>query len=193
MTLVDTKIKTLRGLTLIELIFVIILMAALATTGLALFRLYSEDFKINRTAEQIQQLLEAASSYYVDNGCWPDPNAQCQGPNNWTKFVSSYIPLTIPSNATKPVNPWNYPYQYQQDNDPNSVGTRYQVTTTVPNQNIAKLIIAKLPSGAIQNSNCNASTPCIILSETTTPALNQVNENNIILRSIGSYGIYLSG
>ena len=63
--------------------------------GIAFFQKYSLSSKIDKTATQMQQVLQAAAAFYVDNGCWPGSaqNSNCKQctiitPPNFNQYLN---------------------------------------------------------------------------------------------------------
>jgi prepilin-type N-terminal cleavage/methylation domain-containing protein len=61
-----------RGFTLIEILLVLVLVAALAAAGIAAYQVQQRNFKVEKTALQMQLWLQAGQAYYADCGVWPE-------------------------------------------------------------------------------------------------------------------------
>lgn len=59
------------GYSLLELMLVIAILAMLATFGLSAYQQKMQNFRIEKTALQMQQWLEASLTYYAKNNVWP--------------------------------------------------------------------------------------------------------------------------
>jgi len=92
-----------RGFTLLELMLVIALIAAISLVGLSVYRQQLLNFQIDKTALQLQQWLQAGQAYYQDCGFWPDPNQRgmaqllgqeitCNGNDKKLKVPVQYMP-----------------------------------------------------------------------------------------------------
>jgi len=169
--------KKITGFTLLESLLVVVIVAAIATFGFATFRHLSEDFKVNRTVLQIQQLLQAGSTYYVNNNCWPNAN-ECKQP---VSDFTAYIPIATAQ------NPWGNSYRYQETLD----ALKFQVLANgIPNL-LANRIVNRLPNAIVQN--CTAKN-CSILAEIPIPAPAASSpETNFLIRAINSSVVNLSG
>ena len=100
-----------HGFTILELLLVIAILGILTTYYLSYFQQRTQDVKINRATQQIQELLQAASSFYLKYGHW---RTSCADAN--------FIPF-IPTGST--LNPWgtNKPYICQ----PTTSGKKFQI------------------------------------------------------------------
>lgn len=156
-----------RAFTLIELLLVIAIIGILVSTGLSLLQTRAKQTKVEKTALQIQQLLQAGMAYYVDNGCWPAPKdespsgCKTQSPPD---FITNYVPVGI----TK--NPWGNSYVWH------SSGSLFYIQTVVSDAQTAKNLAALLPSAKVTSSG--------IVSQTTIPA--QAVNNSIVLYKVGT-------
>lgn len=169
-----------RGFTIIELLLVIALIAAMSVSGIALFQQRTTQLKIEKTALQIQQWLQAAMSYYVDNGAWPtDVSQLLQDANNSTKAY--YLPLSVAN------NPWGYAYSIQ----PIQNNRLIEVTVNVPVFNAGNLlayaqrIAARLPNATATGT----ATTALVSADANVPgsAIHTNNGNSISI--IGIYKI----
>jgi prepilin-type N-terminal cleavage/methylation domain-containing protein len=61
-----------QGFTLIELLLVIVVISVLVMFGFGTYRQYALNLKAKQVAQQMQLIMQIASSYYVRNDCWPD-------------------------------------------------------------------------------------------------------------------------
>jgi prepilin-type N-terminal cleavage/methylation domain-containing protein len=144
-----------RAFTLIELLLVIAIIGILVSTGLSLLQTRAKQTKVEKTALQIQQLLQAGMAYYVDNGCWPAakgsvPNGcKVQSPPD---FETTYVPV----GSTK--NPWGNDYTWTKSEN----GVLFQLTTKLADDQTANNIAALLPSAKVTGST--------LLTEITIPA-----------------------
>lgn len=60
-----------QGLTLLEVLMVMVIISAFILFGVNYINQRTQEIRIDRTVSQMQQVLNAALSYYVDNGTWP--------------------------------------------------------------------------------------------------------------------------
>lgn len=145
--------NTTKGFTLIELLLVIALIAAMTVSGVAFYRQRTTQLKIEKTSLQMQQWLQAAMAYYVDNGAWPaDASALLEDPSN--PAVSYYLPDSIKT------NPWGYDYSIEPIQDNRLI----KVSVNVPDYDqgeplaYAQRIAARLPNA---DASLVASKPLI--------------------------------
>jgi len=90
-------IKT-AGFTLIELMLVIAIMALITSFGVMMVRKHAESERLNKTALQMQGILQAAMAYDVDQDDWPD-ELPCDGSGTVTDLFLQYLPnQTVQSN-----------------------------------------------------------------------------------------------
>lgn len=91
--------KTIGGFTLIEMLLVMVIIAAIIYASIGYVTRRTEQMRIDKTSLQMQQILNAGMAYYVDNGKWPtDIEKDLQG---------RYLPA-----VPKPLNnPYQHPYQ----------------------------------------------------------------------------------
>jgi prepilin-type N-terminal cleavage/methylation domain-containing protein len=85
--------KIPSGLTLIELIFVIAVIAVLGSMGILFYQHRMQDQKIEQTAQQMGQWLQAGMAYYVRNKKWPTGTD--------ILITQGYMPITAAGR-----NPW---------------------------------------------------------------------------------------
>jgi len=65
--------KKAKGFTLLELMLVLVLLTTLAMAGLAMYQIQLRNFRVDKTALQMQQWMQASLAFYVDCHKWPDP------------------------------------------------------------------------------------------------------------------------
>lgn len=71
--------KRQSGVTLIEILLVMVIVSAIFYIVAGFIQQKTLQFKINRAATDIQEILNAALSYYVTNGQWPTAISCLQG------------------------------------------------------------------------------------------------------------------
>lgn len=137
--------KQIYGFTLIELLFVIALIGVLASFGVSMMQKRAENFKIEKTALQMQHMLQAGMAWNVDHkGDWP----QCGDTKNHSQDQGFYVNY-IGENVTN--DPWGlHSYQWcntSQFNPP--MGNRFFIDAEARDNQAAKRIAALLPSADI--------------------------------------------
>lgn len=156
-----TLIKHKNGFTLLELLLIIILFSVIAMSGIATYQLYSTRAKVERTAKQMQQILEAASSYFIDYGCWPG-DSSC--PSNAPAF-NQYMTVSA-------INPWGQNYSYSNVSNTK----KFQVLSgNLPSSAVSAQVAALLPSAVINGQQ--------VLTQIAIPAKiksSQVNSKYMI-------------
>jgi prepilin-type N-terminal cleavage/methylation domain-containing protein len=154
--------KQQSGFTLIELMLVAAIIAAISVIGISAYRQQLINFQVDKTALQMQQWMEGAVSFYVNCNQWPgvpnstDPDltplAQLQGYNargvavqtcNKTQGAASGVVYVAQGSINN--DPWGQAYVLTTP----APGSRqdFQVTTgnTVPNALVGR-IAARLPN-----------------------------------------------
>jgi prepilin-type N-terminal cleavage/methylation domain-containing protein len=157
----DVSIKA-KGFTLLELMLVIVLLTTLTIAGLAMYQIQLKNFKVDKTALQMQQWLEAGLAFYVDCHQWPDPSVDpdimnkmmgktaltaedCQNPV-YQNQIRQYMPPGSNENG-----PWLNKYEIVV---PDSVPDKpsFYIKTNLGKYsdalfNVGKMIAARLPFG----------------------------------------------
>jgi prepilin-type N-terminal cleavage/methylation domain-containing protein len=137
--------KRFKGFTLIELLFVIALIGVLASFGVSMMQKRTENFKVEKTALQMQHMLQAGMAWNVDHKSeWP----QCGNTRNHSQDQGFYVNY-IGENVTD--DPWGlHSYQWcntGQFNPP--MGNRFFIDAEARDNQTAKRIAALLPSADI--------------------------------------------
>ena len=175
------------GFTLIELLFVIAIIGVLASIGMTLSKQQAQKTKIEKTALQIQQILQAGQSYYADNKCLPDDNSVaapvnpilsgCTNITNPPAF-SNYLPIGSTNASGFPIGPWGNVYKWGTTADKSKFRVCTEATGPVGllTSAIANRIAGLLPNALTLSSgaaDCSArvatetcsGTNCIVASE----------------------------
>lgn len=147
------KYQQVAGFTLIELLFVLAIIGVLASLGVAMLQKRTENFKVHKTALQIQHILQSGMAWNVDhNSAWPDTCGNTTG--NVTDFYRNYIGDNI-INA-----PWGSPYHWcRTDKYATPQGDRFYVDAKAKNNNTAQRIAVLLPSADICTDKPNDDNP----------------------------------
>jgi prepilin-type N-terminal cleavage/methylation domain-containing protein len=162
-----------QGFTLLELLFVIIIAGVITLLGIHLYQIRSETYKVEKTAQQIQQILQAGVSYYIDRKIWPTSTTP-------SPDFNLYLPFSTSS------NPWgNYPYEFHPTPD----NFKFQVIAHNISLSAANRIAALLPSAI---TTCFANT-CEVLAEVAAPPTATQELTNYIIKFIGRYTLVLKG
>lgn len=170
-------IKRSSGFTLIELLLVLALVVALTAAGLFAYQIQLRNFRVDKTALQMQQWLQAGMAFQADCGQWPVDSVAnpdillvmtgqspltltiCPGltpPNPDQK--RTYMPLGIDKTHPNGPGPWmNYynfgPYDINNPTPPPTTQLFYVKTYIGPvnltTQNNAAMIAGRLPNADI--------------------------------------------
>jgi prepilin-type N-terminal cleavage/methylation domain-containing protein len=133
------------GFTLIELIFVVAIIGVTIAIGLSYMEKLAERTKEKTTSLQIQQILQAAMTYYVAKNTWPsDGNTTSAGD------FADYIPA-IDRLATNSWGVNNYSWTAQT-----SGGKLFTVSTVVPDNDTAARIASSLPNATNTTTTVNS-------------------------------------
>lgn len=142
-----------KGFTLIELMLVLVVIAVMLVFAFRMIRIKTEHMLVDRTSLQMQQIFEAATSYYIDQfqQVSSTPNQPLGEGGSWPSSIQDLVNDTyLPTNFVN-VNPWGNPYSASPSPANTNVtpaiplGRTYIVTTTVPNSTIAMQIANSLP------------------------------------------------
>lgn len=148
------KINKQRGITLLELLLVIAVLAAMSVAGISYLREKALNAKIDKTALQMQMWMQAAIAYHHDNGKWPT-----------SADVQAMMPTYMPENSDKSVWFSNAMPQiglYSFDNTLPKA-TRTDLTLELPDisgisgTELANRISGKLPFAKVNGSTVYAT------------------------------------
>lgn len=131
-----------KAFTIIELLLVIAIIGVMASLGVTLYEKGLQKRKIEQTALQLKQLVQASMTYYAYNDKWPHENTEQQDYCKTTPtdpFCSSYIPLY------KRQDPWGGRYYWKKD----PKGNLFDIYTDSYRSSIAQRIRAKLPNATV--------------------------------------------
>jgi general secretion pathway protein G len=109
------KRKSERGITLIEMLVVVTIIALFA--ALVAPRMMGQADKARRTAAraQIESFMTALGAYHLDTGSYPSTdqglNALRVKPENQAQWAGPYLPKDIP------LDPWSHAYLYKFPGD----------------------------------------------------------------------------
>lgn len=166
-----------HGFTLFETLIVIAILSVIAALAILTYRKKEVGFKVDKTAIEMQHVLEAAMAWHVDHSAWPDNNSgetcATAAPTapTLTPFVSDYLP-----NANNQSSYGSY-YCWQQTTS----GNLFWVALQLPGADYltAEQIAARLPNGvAIDDPLINDPTGhectseddyCYVRAEVTAP------------------------
>lgn len=176
-----------KGFTLIEMLLVLVIVSGVIYIGAGYLQQRALSLRIDRTSGQMQQILNAGMSYYVNNTSnWPSAGA-LDGTN--VLQTGGYLPASMPS-------PWNgVAYQVYATTTNFYVSVKMP-TTTLTSVNIAKTIAGTLPlsftdqSGSVTTSTtpCTTGSACYVIASVNIPSQNLGNSQQVSFA-----GLYHSG
>jgi len=148
-----------RAFSLIEMMFVIILIAVIALYAVNVMKKRSDEALATKTATDMQQWLQAAQNYYGTKQKWPPINGQDGGWNALIKEnllpASSACSSILMPGGNSPNNCNNYSnFALSYPGNDNEKAAYASVILNVPSEALAKNIASKLPnSNIIKNNN----------------------------------------
>jgi len=182
--------KPQRGFTLIEILLVIAVIAVIASLAILTYRGHSQTTRIEKSALELQQVLEAALAYNADQAQWPANNSalpSCTPTAAANTFVNGYLPNARTTDAFGA----NYCWSKAGTSD-----RLFWVAIPVPgnDQAMAKRIAARLPNAIITSDPTSATMPacvdnatCYVRSEVAQPGLTTSNVTHEYVATSGSY------
>lgn len=168
-------LKNKRGFTLLELLLVIVVMVAMAVAGIHLSEIKAEHAQVDHTALTMQQLLESATSYYIQQY-----NATSQGQNtgSWPTAISDLITAGLLPASFVNKNSWGEPYNITSS----ATANMFTLQTDVPSQALAMLLSSRMPIATTEQSDKNYSVTASIsipsYNYNNARAVNDVNYVN---------------
>lgn len=157
------KIRKINGFSLLEVMLVIVIMTMIAVFALRMQGPHFRQAMVDRAATQEKQIMEAATSYYIDNGKWPvlEGTTTSPSPDNIQELTNpssskgnaSYLPPSILDKKTRQLmSPFGDPYSIgpftatdQTDGTANSNATIFEVQVDTKDPATAILLKSKLP------------------------------------------------
>ena len=158
--------KKQLGFTLLELLFIIVIIGIIVSITVASYQQKTNNLKIDKTALQMQQIMQAATQFRNDNGYWPDSS------NPPATFTQNYLPIGSTT------NPWGQSFTYNLD----TTSDTFQVFSGVtPNAISANRIRSLLPNASINTSN---PTQVIFANDSggmlTDPAIKVIGQTGLL-------------
>ena len=112
------KIKQTKGISLIELILVLVAISVLTLSSVQLIAAKVEQNKVRKAADQIQGWLLAAQAYFRAQSTTPDQNYTQY--DTWPSTMEQMFPYiassTVQNLSISTTDPWGDPYQPQPEN-----------------------------------------------------------------------------
>jgi type II secretory pathway pseudopilin PulG len=199
--------RKIIGFTLLEVLLVLVIGTTILGLVLNYTTLTTDQFRRNKEAVQIQQILNAALAYYVQYGRWPgNTNGQwtCLDSNH-NLMSSNYVPAGkgasgIPgcSGSTIWLSAYSTPFSTGWDTTTNNFYVITQIPTAKSAPTNSLVISGMLPLGVTATANgsappvtaasCLATGSCYVSSGVSPPGQSLNNA-----RSINFAGIYHHG
>ncbi len=145
-------IKKNRGVTLIEIMLMIIVLALLSLYTFAKLQSRSQQLLERTAAVEMKNLLEASLAYYADFQHWPEDLAAL-----WETYLpqsAQCSPWPGEQEEAEESNkrcPGKKLYQGQSD------GIFYSISVTVPSSRMAAQLAARLPRGLVKDGTVSSS------------------------------------
>lgn len=183
--------QKIKGFTLIEMILVLVIMSSILVMLVNLGENRFDQFRRDKAALQMQQIMNAALSYYVSNGSWPVGSVANADLGNCTLAgvetldkkqalqTSGFLPTAINLK-----NPWFNIYQVSCTTD-NGLNN-FMVTTDTGSIGNADILVGELPLATIIANG--GGTLSAVTAQVPVPGQNLNNA-----RSINFSGIYHNG
>jgi len=166
--------KTDQGFSLVEILFVIAILSVLASLGISLLQQKNQQLKVEKTALQMQQILQAGMAFKADSTEQKWPNCREPSTEKPTPGFEKYLPTGLSG------NPWGYTYSCGKNGDKET----FIVKVQVPNDNIATQIAALLP-----NAFKDTSTVPLSVSTEVSGTSGGMSSDKISFRDIGVINI----
>jgi prepilin-type N-terminal cleavage/methylation domain-containing protein len=167
--------KSSKGVTLLELLLVMVIVGAMMAMGIGYIQQQTESLRIDKTAAQMQQILNAGLAYYVNNGAWPGSLGCLQA--NGTNCTTQYLPL-----LTSPI-PGASSYTIGSD----STGSLFYVQLTLTSGPRA-VATAQILSGKLPLSNSTANGGLTVISYVNIPGQDINNSSAVNFAGLYHHG-----
>ncbi len=180
-----------KGFTLLETLLVLAILGGVMVLALNYGTRQAAEQRRDKTALQMQQILNAGLAYYTAYGTWPVPSGTCHFssnsssnatiPSNLTTLTTAgYLPTAVSNNT------FGYSYKVACDN---VTGGVFYVITQFNNQANALIIAGELPVAYLSDKYGNANNNGLyVTAQVTTPGQNLNNA-----RSVNFAGVYHHG
>lgn len=187
--MIDLRCKA-KGFSLLEVLLVLAIMATIMVSILGYTTHKSDEMRRDKTVAQVEQILSAGLSYYINMGSWPTTLAELQ-PNFLPSGTIVNAWGQAPSVGAPPVSSTN-------------PGALFYVCTTITGQQAftaattiaGRLPIASVIDGAVASCPPTASTTACTATSTSCTVQSSVNipgQNLNNARSINFAGLYHNG
>lgn len=145
----------MKGFTLLETLLVLALVALMAVAGLATYQQRIVNFKVEKTALQMQAILEAAQNYNANYSAWPSDNAA----------LDPYLGPGVLNNC-----PWSYSTATCYSFVPQTSTASFGVSVTIPSNQanatqIAQMVATRLPNASVSGAVVTARVTALVLPQ----------------------------
>lgn len=181
--------RKIKGFTLLETMLVLAIMGGMLVLAINYGSRQLAQHRRDKTALQVQQILNAGLAYYTSYGAWP--GGACAFASNstsnstvWSNLSSLTTAGYLPSGLS--VNSFGYGFSITCDS---ITGNVFYVITRLNNRANALVVAGELPVAYLSDQYGNPnSTGTYVTSQVTTPGQNLNNA-----RSVNFSGIYHHG
>ena len=139
--ILSTHIKSSKGFSLLELTFVMIIITVLLTCAVPSMTMAYLEKAGGKTALEIQNIQDAARSYYLQKGSWPSSINTAPGDLESNGFLPS---------TWSPASPFNNNYATS------STSSLFIISTNVPN-GAQNMVASKLPLSNISGNTVSST------------------------------------
>jgi prepilin-type N-terminal cleavage/methylation domain-containing protein len=149
-----------RGFSLLEIMLVTVILVVFAMMAISYTRTQALNTRIDKTAAEMQQILQAAVSYYIDKNAWPSCTT---GTNTGSSIDTTFNTCQIESlitagylqaGASISNNPWGNSYESAWST---TSGQTFQLSTDVTDPNFAIILQGVLPLASVNSSVVQAT------------------------------------
>ncbi len=184
----NNLLKISRGFSLLEMLFVLVIVTSILLMAISYVQRRTLEIRIDRTAIQVQQILNAGLAYYVANNKWPTSIYCLQGTLSTDACKIAYLPQSFRS----PLGSSDYALSISPANT-------LRVTTEIsyaPVATIATVLAGRLPLSFATNNLSSTSMPvcsnsdasCYVVAEVNIPGQNLNNATAINFSGIYTHG-----
>lgn len=188
--------KRMTGFTLIEMLLVMVIVSALIYMGITYMQQRTYQTSVDKASLQMQQILNAALSYYVNNNAWPKQTSTGNSDGLACLQATEASGCTVPYLTSTLVSPLNISYETWLNPPPNS--NLFYAIATVTGANAtstAQVIAGTLPLAFTTNDKANTNSPCVIGDKVcyVYAAVNVPGQNLNNAGAVTFAGIYSNG
>lgn len=181
--IINNKRSSEKGFSLVELLLVMVVVSMFIVAGVGYIQQRTFQSRMDLTALQLQQILNASLSYYVANGSWPvsAPNVVSDLSLLQTGTIA-YIPA-----GTLASSPWATTYSIYSSGNVLYAWVPISMGTIATTNAYAKTIAGRLPAGFIEDAppaslagvtDC-AATTCYVVTAINAPGQDVQNSTNV--------------